>query len=90
MYYLIVALLLLPTGVETTVNYTAIPFASMENCETFLEDKKNKSDLTGSLEYYLDYQFGAKHGVKITSMYCLPEDELDWNDEPDNQKGTNA
>jgi len=90
MYYLIVALLLLPTGVETTVNYTIQPFSSMETCETFLHDEKNKSTLVGSLDYYLEYQFGKEHGIEITNMYCLPENEVDWNDEPDNQKGTRA
>ena len=53
MYFLIVAMLMLPGGAKDTTNFTAVPFETMAECEMYLHNPNNKIMLEGSLKQYL-------------------------------------
>ena len=42
MYFLIVAMLMLPGGAKDTTNYTAVPFQTLAECEMYLQNPNNK------------------------------------------------
>jgi len=79
-YFFIVAMLLIPGGEKDTTNYTAVPFTSLEQCQTYLENPDNNQLLVGSLKQYLRVKYGAMSvSVMIEGMECRSESELEWN-----------
>ena len=77
-FYLIVALLVFPNGVQQDMNYTAIPFSNKINCLAYLDIEKNF--VQESLDVYLDNRFGLDHNIKVESFTCKRDDELIWQD----------
>ena len=79
-YFFIVAFLLIPGGEKDSTNFTAVPFQTIQECRTFLEDPTNEQMLTGSLKQYLRYKYGNMSvAITIEGMECRPESELEWN-----------
>ena len=80
MYFLIVAMLMLPGGAKDTTNFTAVPFKTMAECEMYLHNPNNKIMLRGSLQQYLKHKYGNMHvAITIEGYECRRDDELEWN-----------
>jgi len=69
MIWFIAALLIYPTGQDTTVYNQAIWFYDQQSCYDYIVSF-GMADLIEGVRLYLDQSFGINHGITVDSIYC--------------------